>query len=177
MTRFQNIPPKEKAIGLCISLFLTFLLAYQFSFKKTIGLYHQYQRNHSLLEQAQRAPQQIQQHKTQLASLDQQISRTTYNRAYLFESLNTFCQKHNLVLSHFHPEVRRQENDLEIITNQIEVRGNYHELLALTYELEFAKSLGHIASIKFKKEKDKRNKKTYLQATIFLQNIEVVRNS
>ncbi len=173
MTRSQSISPKKRVIFLYCSIGFLLLMIHQLCFRKTFTLFTTYQNNSGILQQALNAPKQIGHYQTQLSSLDNQIPNKEYNRTFFFQVVNTFCLEHNLELAQFAPEIKRQEGEIEIITNQIEVQGTYQNMLRLCYELEYLQSLGHIASIKFKKVQDIRTRKNHLMASIFLQNIRL----
>ena len=175
MSNLQNISPKRKTAGLFLGFLIISLIAYQLSFSKTLENYRQYQINKKILEEAASAPSQIQQYQTRLVSYDKQFQQTTYDRATLFEKVNTFCRNNQLNLTNFAPEIRNKQQDYEVITNEIVVRGKYNEMVQLAYHLEQTTQLGHIASSSFKTVKDVQSRRQYLEGSIFLQNIQAIK--
>lgn len=168
----QNITPKKRLYLLVGGLFLLFFAAYQFSFKNTITQYTRYQHHQRLLEAAKTAPAQINQLEKQLQQFEKIIKQTTYDKQLLFTTVNNFCRNNNLKLSHFEPEERGDYGNLEIITNQLEVQGDFTNIIRLTYILEYIKEIGYVASLNFELKKDKYSKKEFLSATLYLQYIE-----
>ena len=172
MTRyFQTLLPLQQLRLLLAGSILLLLLAFVFAFRPTLQLYTQYQANNTTLSVAAQAPLQIQTYQTRLAELQQEMQHTGYDRAALFATVNTFCQEAGLSLTNFAPEIRKQVQEQTLVTNQIEVEGNFTAILQLTYQLEQTWKLGHIASTQYKRKKDVRTKKTQLHATIYLQHV------
>lgn len=152
------------------------LIAYQFSIRRTIDNFQNWQANKISLQSAASAPVQIQEYQNQIASLEKNFKQVIYDRETLFEVVNTFCRENQLSLTNFPPEIRKEQNDYRIITNEIEVQGKYANMVRLAYELEFVKQLGHIASTTFKREQNRQTKRTELKGTIYLQNLQNLKN-
>jgi len=172
MTIPQLNGAKQRFQALCFGMVLLLVLAYLFSFRNTIAAYQLSKNNQLALEEASSAPQQIKQFQDQLSLLEVSLIQSDYNRQVLFEAVNTFCDAQSLKLDHFHPEQRYIHNDYEIITNKIEVEGVYKDIVELIYYLEQEQRLGHIASTNFVKKEERRTKRKYLTAEIYIQNIQ-----
>lgn len=171
MSIFQNIAPQQRFYYLLGGFAFLLIISYQFSISKTLEYYGKYSKNQQSLTAAASAPQQIQHYQKLLAGLAGNGQEGDYDRAHLFEVVNTFCRKNNLKLSQFPPEEERAQNDYQILTNQIEVEGNYVDMVKLGYELEFVKKLGHIASASFKQERDIRTRRRFLKGVFYLQHL------
>ncbi|MEN0005203.1 MAG: hypothetical protein AAF798_13710 [Bacteroidota bacterium] len=171
MLFFKNLPPKQQVIASITLLLLLYILAYQFAFKKTIQDYSTLTQQKEMLAIAQDAPQRIQQYQIQLQQLDATISAMSYDRAQLFEAVNTFCEEHQLALDNFSSEHRKAIDKLDWITNPITVSGSYWEITQLCYYMEQEEHFGHIASVDYQLEKDLRTKKKKLTGTIYVQNV------
>ncbi|MEM1323511.1 MAG: type 4a pilus biogenesis protein PilO [Bacteroidota bacterium] len=171
MSWLQNTPPRDKLRYLAGAFVLLALLAYSLGIKKTINSYRTYSSNTIALEQAQTAPEQIRKYRTQLAKLDNNLNRVQYDRELLFEQVNTFCTNNRLTLTKFAPEHRQEQNDYIVITNPIEVQGNFTDMVRLAYHLEYSQRLGHMASVDFRLVNDRRLKKKYLSGQLYLKNI------
>lgn len=171
MNILKNLSPLQKIKALAGSFTIFCLVVYYFSIHPTIEAYQFYNSQQKSMEQAAQAPAQIQQYQAQLASTENSIAQMNYDRAYLFEIVNTFCQAHHLKLSNFHPEQRQVQHQYVLITSPIMVQGNYVDMVALAYHLEYEMKLGHIASSHFQTIKDRKNRKTYLEGTFYLQNV------
>ena len=174
MQKNQSISPKHKFYGLLVAFALLWAFAYHFSIKETIEQVGLYRQNNQNLEQAANAPQRINEYQNQLNQLNAKQQYQVYDRANLFEQVNTFCRLHSLSLNNFSPEEIQQQGEFQIFTNQITVQGKYVDMIKLAYAMEFEQSLGHLAAATFEQKKDLRSRKTYLEGSLFLQNL--VRN-
>ncbi len=172
----MNLPQlngaKQRFQALVLGIAALLVLAYFFSFRNTIDAYSLSKSNRSALQEASSAPQQIKQFRDQLSLLEESLIQSNYNRQVLFEAVNTFCESHELKLDYFHPEQRYVHNDYEIITNKVEVEGDYKSIVELIYYLEQEQKLGHIVSTNFEKKEERRTKRKYLTAEIYIQNIQ-----
>lgn len=171
MDILKNLSAQQKIKGLVACFAVFCLVVYFFSIQPTITAYHQYKNHQRAMVQAANAPAQIQQYQQQLLDTESSISQMNYDREYLFEAVNTFCQAHRLKLSNFLPEQRQVQHQYILITSPIVVQGNYVDMVALAYHLEYVMGLGHIASSNFQTIKDRKNRKTYLEGTFYLQNV------
>lgn len=171
MQKNQSISAKHRFFGLLAAFALLWLFAYQFSIKQTVNQLGEYFQNKQNLEEAASAPQRIAKYQNQLNQLNANQQYQVYDRANLFEQVNTFCREHDLSLSNFSPEEVQQEGEFQIFTNQIMVEGKYVDMVKLAYTLEFEQGLGHLAAATFERKKDLRSRKTYLEGALFLQNL------
>lgn len=172
MTLPQFKDAKQRFQLLLAGFILLLIIAYVFSIRNTVDAYIISKRQQHSLEDVSNAPQRIKQFQDQLASLDHSLVQSDYNRQQLFESVNTFCESQDLKLDYFHPEQRFLHNDYEIITNKVEVEGTYKSIVRLIYYLEYEQKLGHIASTNFEQKEERRTKRKYLTAEIYIQNIQ-----
>lgn len=163
---------KQKFQLLAIGISALLIIAYFFSIRKTIDAYTLSRNNAKGLEEASTAPFQIKQLQEELKLLEVSLIQSNYNRQTLFESINTFCETYDIRLDYFHPEQRHAQNDYEVITNKLEVEGTYQSIVKLIYHLEQEQKMGHIASCNFEKKEERRTKRKYLKADIYIQNIQ-----
>jgi len=163
---------KQRFQALILGISLLLIVAYFFSFRNTINAFTLSSNNSQALEEASSAPMQIKQLRNQLALLEESLVQSNYNRQALFEAVNTFCESHELKLDYFHPEQRYIHDDYQIITNKVEVEGAYKNIVELIYYLEQEQKLGHIASTNFERKEERRTKRKYLTAEIYIQNIQ-----
>ena len=167
----NSLTYRQKNILLLIGTILLGFIAYQFSFSKTIGEYQKYQTQTQTLEKAQSASTQIQQYQVQLAKLKQQTNFTKYSEANLFSQISRFATDNNLKVLAF-PQGQSVENgEYEIITNYIEVSGNYKAIVELSYMIEHQKKLGRVASIEYVTEKNIQTRETNLKGKLYIQNV------
>lgn len=174
MEMLKNKNAKQRFRFLLAGMGLLLILAYCFSIRNTIAAYLLFKKNKKSLQEASNAPHLIRQFQEQLTVLESLLIQSDYDRQLLFETVNTFCDKYGLRLDYFHPEKRFTHNDYEVITNQIKIEGAYKDITVLIYHLEQEKKLGHIASVSFDKQEERRTKRKYLTADIYVQNIQPV---
>ena len=147
------------------------ILIYFASIQRTITNYRAYQEKKTQLSRVSNATQLIVQYQAQLAQF-QGNTQQSYNREILLEEVTTFCRQHQLLVKTFPQAQRVKENNYPIVTNHIQVEGDYKDMVKLVYLLEQEQRLGSISSLKFFTHKDRYKKKNFLRADIVLRNIE-----
>jgi hypothetical protein len=162
---------KQKNQWLALGVVLLLLIAYWFSFRKTI---HAYQANKDLtnkVEQIQNANYNIQQ-------LEQQLSKTKiqkeipFNQTVLFEKTSQFCKSNQLdILTFEEPKIVTTDN-YKVTTNYMEIKGSFKSITELIYELEQELKLGRIAAVQYELDYNRKTKKDFLVGKIHLQNID-----
>lgn len=162
---------RQKNIALLIGTILLGLVAYQFSFSKTIDAYQKSNQQKKTLAKAQSAGSQIQTYQAELAKIKKQTNFTAYNEENLFRAISQFAIENNLKVLAFPKAERISNGEYEVITNYIEVSGSYKSIVELSYIIEHKRKLGRIASIEYKTEKNVQTKETILKGMLYLQNI------
>lgn len=172
----KNLTYRQKNKYLIVGTILFLLLVYWTTLSKTVELYHSNQRLQKQSNLVADAPAKIKQYERQIQQFEQRFQNVTQSgndyQEQLLEVVSTFCQEHQLVLQNFPQPLVHTQNDFEVTTHIVEVEGSYHKLLQLVYELEQAQKLSRVASLDFRIEKDFRNKRSFLLATIYLRNIK-----
>jgi Tfp pilus assembly protein PilO len=168
---FNSLTFRQKNIGLFIGTILLGLIAYQFSFSKTIDAYQKHNHQKATLTKAQSASSLIQKYQTELAKLEQQTNFTAYSEENLFRAISQFATENNLKVLAFPQAERIVNGEYEVITNYIEVSGNYKSIVELSYMIEHKRKLGRIASIEYKTEKNIQTRQTILKGMLYIQNI------
>lgn len=168
----ERIP---KHIGYSLGFLVLLVIAYQFSFKKTIGL------------------------KTRLSELKEQddvFNSMTQNKVLVQQKLahyDSILQEHKIsVESSFQNNLLRsiteysKSNDLKIInfkdphlntlsngaieqTYEFTVQSDFVTILKLIHQLEIKNKLGKITSVSYLKKKELRSRKQLLQCTVMLR--------
>jgi hypothetical protein len=150
---------KRKNIYLWFSSLLLLLLAHQFSIKKTLNLRHANQLHQQSVTRATNIDEDIEKYKTQLASFNANAI-TSYSQENLLELLSTFCLEHNLLIKGFPEPNQYEESTYDIIVNQIEVEGQFTDIVQLIYDLEYVHKIGSIVSLKYQSAYNRQAKKT-----------------
>jgi Tfp pilus assembly protein PilO len=163
---------RQHNYALVVAFFVLMLLAYSTNIRNTINTYQQYNANQKRLKMAQNAAQDIARYRSDLRSM-QQTTQKPYNREYLLEQITTFCRDHDLLIKSFPISQKVVENNYPIITNEIEVEGNYPDIVSLAYMIEQEKRLSSISSLSFNLVKDRIKQQQFLHGRFILRNIEV----
>jgi hypothetical protein len=162
---------KQKNQGLLLGAVLLLLVAYWFSFRKTIQAYRQ---NKTLTQKSE----QIQSANFTIQQLEQQLSKTKihqetpFNQAVLFEKVSHFCESNQLNILTFDEPKIVQTDDYEVTTNYMEIEGGFKSMTELVYELEQKLRLGRMASVHYELDFDRKTKQFFLIGKIYLQNIQ-----
>ena len=171
MPVFAQFSPRQRLVGLCVAAGLLLLAAWQFSFSRTLAMYRAAGANSRQLAQAQNAESMVATFRSRLTQLEHVGTAKPYDREFLFEQLNTFCRNHQLQILRLYPEVRRAEQDVDLVTNQLEVQGAFNDMVLLGWFIEREQQLGKVVSATYAVSEDKRNRSTRLIATFILQHI------
>lgn len=170
MFRFLNkLEPLMRLRLLAVFLTLLVFCAWQFSFKKTWLLYKQSADNQSYLARAETIPRQLAEYRKNLTQLESTFNRQAFDRETIFGTINTYCRDSNLQILNYFPERREHKGALDVVTTQVQVQGGYKAILQLVYFIEAGAKLGHIASVNFLTQENKREYKTYLTGDIYFQ--------
>jgi uncharacterized protein involved in propanediol utilization len=164
---------KQKNQWLLLGTVLLLLVAYWFSFRKTIQAYRQ---NKTLTQQSE----QIQSASFTIQQLEQQLAKTKinntdgsgFNQTILFEKVSHFCESNQLNILTFDEPKIVQTDDYEVTTNYMEIEGGFKSITELTYELEQKLRLGRMASVHYELDFDRKTKQDFLIGRIYLQNIQ-----
>jgi len=172
---YKNLSYKQKNILVIAGGLLFLFFAYHFAIKKTLDLVSLHNEMLSDYATAQTAPKEIRRYEEELmvmASILGNFSNEDLsNREMVLALITEFCQAHRLGLNSFPQELTHQTEDYNITTTAIVVEGRYTALVKLLYKLEYLEQVGRVASVEFKMHKDRKTRRNYLAATIYLQNI------
>lgn len=165
---------KNRSLLFAFGLFL--IISYFLSIKNTLLLF---QENGTLKEQlamAAGSPVKVHEYENKISSLNLRlvhfVKTDSFSQQILLEMVSNFCQKNKITLREFPKPLINDENGYLIETTMISAEGTYIQLLKLVYELEQTQKAGKIASLQFKKVNDLRQKRTFLEVFIQLQNIK-----
>ena len=161
---------KQHNLFLLGALLLMLVFIYTINIKRSVQMYEQYQSKLVQIARASNASKEVAQLKTQLANLKQN-SLQAYDRELLLSHITGFCRKNDLLVRAFPKALQNIENGNAIVTNTIEVEGNYKEIVRLVYMIEQEEKLASISSLKLFSEKDRRTKQIRLRARLILRNL------
>ena len=172
---FRNWTYKRKNQVLALGVGVMLFLAWSLALSNTASLFFENTELKKQIRMAENAPAQIQKYKTELSKLDAALSQYSgsqpLTQQQLLALVTNFGQQQKLVLNQFPQASAQLENGYQIETQIIGVEGRFLNLLGLVYHLEQVGKAGKVASLYFEKKKDIRTRRTYLSATIYLQNL------
>ena len=169
MNQLQTYQQKNKLLLLVTLLFC--IIAYRFSFNKTIQLYYQNQQATQAIQQANNAPSEIQHLQEQLNQIKGTSPKKNYSQEYLLEEVSRFCRQHDLLIKNFPEAQIFEERNYTIIISQIEVEGRYQAIVQLAYLLEHQHQLGSITSLEMRSHHNQQTKIHYLTGKLILNTI------
>ncbi len=147
-----------------------FILVCWLSIRPTINAYYSNKKYKKEQAQAQTAPQEIAKYQQAIASM--KATNVKVGKDALFEVVSNFAAKNKLVIKALGEPDITVEGNYKIATHKIEVEGTFETITKLIYELEQVKRIGNVVSTTYEKQKDRRQKKTKLGATIYLQHVD-----
>ncbi len=158
--------------GCLVLLFATYKLA----LSKTMAIQEEYGNLKSKRIQAQDIPEQLAllaQKEQYYDSIMQRMDiGDTSIQNNLLRTINEQAKVRNVKVIDFNPPHTHSFEDHKLLTHSIVLNGSYTDILQVAYMLEHKGSFGDIVHMDFEKKKDYRKRKSFLEATIFVQHIE-----
>jgi len=96
---------------------------------------------------------------------------TTRQEGYMLNRLSNTCAQHGVILAGWSKEPSAHQAGYRLNMQLAKLRGPYTALVQTIYDLEYKHPLGRLASVRFALEEDRRQRKNYLYAYIYLQSI------
>jgi Tfp pilus assembly protein PilO len=164
---------KTKNIVLVSGFVLLLLIAYKFAFAKTIDTKIEY---NTLKKEAvvfDNLPTQLstlkrkEKYNDSILTLYQLNGNSIQNS--MLKMINTYAEQNNIKVSNFTEPHQIERDDLKINTYQFSLEGSYNEMITLIHELEQNTKFGEIINLDFKKKKNFKTGKYYLQASVLLK--------
>lgn len=164
---------KTKNILLVIGFILIVIIAYRYAIANTLQLKKEYE----MLQQEALVFDNL---PTQLSTLKQkeryfdsllntyQLGESSMQNSML-NTINTYADANQIKVVDFIKPHRIKQQDLTVNTYQFTIEGNYNAILSLVHQLEQHTKFGEIINLKFKKEKNYKTDKHFLQASVLLK--------
>jgi len=105
------------------------------------------------------------------AVIGQSEGQETEVQQRLLETVTSYCKDRNTSLERFLEPHQFQETEYLVSTNTVTVQGDFVQLLELVHQLEQEFGAARLAAVDYHTKKNQRTRKTYLYATLYLQNI------
>jgi hypothetical protein len=167
----------KKNIALLAGFVLTLILAYQLSISKTfdtrrkfLELQEQTKMQSGITSEIAYLKQQNEYYEKELEK--NQISIGSSFQSNLLKIINSFASTNNLQITSFHePHVFKQQESVTK-TYRFSVKGDFSTILRLVHSIEQYGNYGNIVSLDFKKKKNYKSNKEYLECGVLLQRKE-----
>ena len=164
---------KTKNILLVVGFFIVVVMAYKYAIANTLQLKTEYK---TLQQEAlvfDNMPLQLSSLKQRERYYDSLLTKYQLGESSMQNSMlntiNTYASAHQLKVIDFIEPHRIQHNDLTVNTYQFTLEGQYNAILSLIYQLEQHTKFGEIINLNFKKQKNYKTGKYYLQASVLLK--------
>lgn len=96
---------------------------------------------------------------------------TTRQEGYMLNQLSRTCAHHGVTLAAWSRGESTTQAGYRVDMQVAKLRGSYRELVQTIYELEYEQPLGRLASVRFALEEDRRQRRSFLFAYLYLQSI------
>lgn len=155
---------------------LALVVCYQLAIKKTLALRTQHIHDSNIREQTKDLSRELANLKKQEQQLDTQFASLNLESANmqneLLRFLNEQGSEHSVKVIDFSAPHVMNKGETTTSTYQFALEGGFSNILKVSHALETKGSFGGISHMAFEKEKNLRNGKTFLQVSIFIQQIE-----
>lgn len=164
---------KQRLIILLVGVIVVAIVCYQFAISETIVLKEQYTHLKQQEILFKNTPKQLTLVKKKQQYYESILTKYQLNESSvqnsLLQNITVFAKNNQLkVIDFIEPHVS-SKNDIVIKTYQFTLEGEYNNILTLIHKLEQETKFGEIINLHFKKEKNYRTGKYYLQAKVLLK--------
>lgn len=167
--------PRTKNIILVIGFILSVAIAYNLAFSKTFALRERINKlemkTKSLGNTAIIAAnlEQREQFVDSILSLNNMKGNSVQNN--LLEFLNSKSESEDFTISDFNEPHTFSQDGATITSYRFTLEGSYDEIEQVLYSLEQEYNFGQIAHVHFKKKKDYRRGKDYLECFVIVESL------
>ena len=176
----KNLSYRQKLKYAGLLAIVILFLCYKISFSKTVEQYNTYRHYQaaSLGNTSDLNSLQLLQAKNN--SLDEILGRfvldTLDQGKNLLGIVSSFCDENDLRVKEYKPNPPVQRDSLQILTRTITVEGSFIACLKLVNHLETQSAPGRVSAVQFKTYSNAARSETFLNCTIFIQNIITANN-
>lgn len=164
---------KTKNYLLIIGLIILAILAYKFAIANTFKLSSEYKILKKEVVVFDNMPQKLSSLKQRQKYHDSLLANYQFEGSSvqnsMLNTINTFAASNNLKVLGFIEPHKISENDLTTNTYQFTLEGDYNNIISLIHQLEQKTKFGEFINLSFKKHKNYKTCKYYLQASVLLQ--------
>jgi len=172
---FNNLTYKQKLKGLGIFAVIMIFICFRLAFSATLNEYKLYKTQKENLTFQNSSPLNAKTISTKdkyiSLTLDNYLLDTLDNTKNLLGIVSAYCDKNKIALKEYKPVGKKDYDSLHILTRLVTVEGAFIDCLRLNYQLETQNNCGRIGSVLYKSYINPKDKSTYLNCSIYLQNI------
>lgn len=164
---------KTKNIILVVSFLLIVVIAYQYAIANTLQLKSEYKTLKQDAVVFENMPLQLSSLKQKEKYYDSLLTRYQLGESSMqnsmLKSINTYAEANNLKVIGFIEPHKITKNDFTVNTYQFTLEGDYNAIISLVHQIEQKTKFGEVINLNFKKQKNYRTGKYYLQASVLLK--------
>jgi hypothetical protein len=154
------------------ALLLVITLGY---LRPTWELWQETRQQEQALAELRTAPARLQALTTQVAADAERLRGyrldTARQEGYMLNQLSQTCARHGVTLAGWSRGEATTQAGYRLNLQLAKLRGPYRALVQTVYELEYEHPLGRLASVRFALEEDRRQRRSFLYAYLYLQSI------
>ena len=175
MSYWHRLPYRQKNHLLLLLTGAGLLLAYLVAIRPTLALYEANTQQRQALDQLRHAPTQTRQLQSQAAHLTWLLRSFSRDSAHqdgdALNQLTRACRQYRVTLASLSPGERTHLNGYTLETRVAKLRGGFRGLAQVVYALEYRQPVGRLSSVRFALEEDRRQRRSFLYAYLYLQTI------
>lgn len=173
---FKKYTYKQKFQASIVLFVLLLLAVYKKNFKHVFNLHKELNLVEKQISEAKISNQDLLVLNNQLKDLDALIGGQSNSPELVQHEALNFITNSQLQVEVVNIEKRHefQEGEFSIHTNQIEIQGDYEDLMTLLFGFENNFNSSRISSVKMYSKRDYKKKKKHLVLKIILQNYEKI---
>lgn len=167
---------KNKSVLVLLLFFLVLLLCYRLAISNTLSLREEYLHLKKEEQAFKNIPQQLNMFSKKEIYLDSVLRELNLNNTSMENNLlrviNNEAVRNNIKVIDFNPSHLHSIKGTSLVTHNFTLRGNFTDILKFIHTIERQSGFGEVVHINLNKEKNYRTGKNYLDATVFIQNLE-----
>ena len=170
----KNLTYKQKFFAVIVGFILLFMASYKKTYKHTLAAMKELNLVKEKLSNDESSLNLLYYLKNEITNLKKAIGGQTNNSEHVQQELLDFISQNTFDVDIVSIEDVHlfSDNDFLIYSNQIELQGNYRELVKTLYEIEKNFKSSRVISTKMYSKKDYRTKIKTIYLKIILQNYE-----
>ena len=172
---FKNLTYEKKFIAFCAVLFIFLIGIWKTSLSKTFDLISECNKLEESIASQNISNAELDEMKLEDKKLSRFIGNADRNpddvKNKILSEILRYKEENEIEIIHFPEAHHYTEENHQVITNTLKVKGGFIELVKLNNHLEQTFNDSKISGVNYKLERNKRSRKNELYAEFYLQNI------